>query len=138
MRAQEKGFTLIELMIVVAIIGILVGIALPNYQDYVKRAKAQEATTNLLDMKTRAEQWYADNKSFATYPCTTPSTAHYFAYTCPVKTADTLTIQAAGNANSTVSGWTYTIDQSGVRTSSGIDGSSSTTCWLTKKGSSCS
>lgn len=53
MKAQmQKGFTLIELMIVVAIIGILAAIALPAYQDYTARAQASEALTLLGGLKT--------------------------------------------------------------------------------------
>ncbi|MBD9396448.1 pilin [Pseudomonas sp. PDM11] len=60
MKAQmQKGFTLIELMIVVAIIGILAAVALPAYQDYTNRAKLTEVVTYLGAAKTGVAEAYA-------------------------------------------------------------------------------
>jgi type IV pilus assembly protein PilE len=136
-KIYSKGFTLIELMVVVAIIGILAGIALPAYQNYTKSSRAQEATGNLMSMKTAAEQWFADNKTYTGYPCATPSNAVNFGYACSNLSDDTFTITATGTADM-ISGWTYTIDQDGVKTSDGIDGSSNAACWITKASGSCS
>ncbi len=136
-KAYNTGFTLIELMVVVVIIGLLAGIAMPAYQDYSKSSRAQEATGNLMAMKTAAEQWFADNKTYTGYPCATPANAVNFAYACSGLGDDTFTITATGTAN-IIAGWTYTIDQDGVKTSAGIDGSSNAACWITKASGSCS
>lgn len=58
MRKVQQGFTLIELMIVVAIIGILAAIALPAYQDYTVRAKVSEVILALSAPKTSIAEWY--------------------------------------------------------------------------------
>lgn len=60
MKKLQQGFTLIELMIVVAIIAILAAIALPAYQDYVARSQVSEAMTLASGVKTAAAEYYAD------------------------------------------------------------------------------
>ena len=60
MKYLQKGFTLIELMIVVAIIGILAAVAIPAYQDYTARAQVAEAVELLSGGKTPMAEFYAD------------------------------------------------------------------------------
>ena len=60
-QKKQQGFTLIELMIVIAIVGILAAIALPAYQDYTVRAKMSEALANLAEAKTSIAEYYAAN-----------------------------------------------------------------------------
>jgi type IV pilus assembly protein PilA len=66
MKKQQSGFTLIELMIVVAIIGILAAVALPAYQDYTRRAKFSEVTLATAGLKTAVEMCYSDTKALTT------------------------------------------------------------------------
>ena len=62
-KKAQSGFTLIELMIVIAIVGILAAIALPAYQDYTVRAKMGEALASLAEAKTTISEYYASNNS---------------------------------------------------------------------------
>jgi len=68
MNRLQQGFTLIELMIVVAIIGILAAVAIPSYQDYTARAQVSEGMSLTSALKTPLAEWYADNGSFPTGP----------------------------------------------------------------------
>lgn len=140
---SQKGFTLIELMIVVAVIGILAAIAYPNYTQYVRRGKAAEATSTLANLKSRMEQYFQDNKTYADVgggvvaPCSPAAgSAKYFTYSCTIQTATTFTITAAPVSGQGVDNFTFTIDQNNSKTST-FDGTVGATCWLTSASGTC-
>lgn len=70
MTKKVQGFTLIELMIVVAIVGILAALALPAYQDYVVRSKVSEGLGRLAEAKTSVAEVYSANSQWTTFPST--------------------------------------------------------------------
>ena len=63
---RSQGFTLIELMVAVAVVGILVGLAWPSYRNYVMRANRSAAQQFMLDIANREEQYMLDARSYAT------------------------------------------------------------------------
>lgn len=66
MQNKQLGFSLIEVMIVVVILGILTSIAVPGYQEYVRRSQRAEGQAFLLDVAARQERFYAQNNSYMT------------------------------------------------------------------------
>jgi len=74
MKNIQQGFTLIELMIVVAIIGILAAVAIPSYQDYTARAQVSEAMSLTSGIKTSIAEWYADKGGFPADPASVSAT----------------------------------------------------------------
>ena len=135
-----KGFTLIELMIVVAIIAILTSVAVPAYNGYILRGKFGEAAAALAATRVRMEQYYQDNRTYAAAGCVTPAGVVNFAITCTGITATTYTVQAAGIAARGTGGFTFTLDQDNVKVTLAVPSGwtvPSTNCWVQKKGGQC-
>jgi type IV pilus assembly protein PilE len=138
-KVVQKGFTLIEVMIVVAIIGILASIALPSYTDYVKSGRAAEATATLADLRIKMEQCFQDNRTYVGCEafCAPTNGAVNFAYACSgAPDADSYEITATGSAAVDMAGFSFTVDQDNFKKSKydGVDGNG---CWKTSKSSSC-
>lgn len=131
----SQGFTLIELMVVVAIIAILASVALPSYDSYVRRGKVHEATTNLATERVRMEQFFQDNRTYTGATLAVAATK-YWSYALSNHTAATYTITASPATGSGMTGYQYTIDQNNGKTSV-AGGTTGTTCWLDKQGGSC-
>ncbi len=137
------GFTLIELMIVIAIIAILAAIALPAYQDYLIRSKLTEAHNGLSDFRVRMEQYFQDNRTYISggTTCGAPiavEASTYFDFTC-AGTATTYTATATGKAQ--VSAFTYTINELNARRTTAVKtgwGTTPATCWIVRKSGDCS
>ena len=77
-----RGFTLIELMIAVAVVAILAAIALPSYQDYVRRARRSDGKEALLRVQIEQEKWRTNNSSYTStlsdLGLTSPSVEGYY------------------------------------------------------------
>ena len=143
----RRGFTLIEVMIAVAIVGILTALAYPSYRDYITRGALVDATNGLSTIRAQMERHFQDNRSYTTVgtfvtPCASTDantrTFGRFVVSCSAApTATAFTLQAVGSGN--VNGFTYTITQADVRATSAAPSgwSTSTACWLTRKGQTC-
>ncbi len=132
-RHAQLGFTLIELMITVAVLGILVGVALPSYSAYTQRARVPAALEALNAYFTRMEQRYQDASSYGTSPTcgvAVPAGIPGFTITCTTA-GQTFTATATGSGN--MAGYTYTINHQGVRaTTAHPKGTPTGNCWSTR------
>ena len=148
-RITQSGFTLVELMIVVAIVAILASVALPAYSDYVLRSKLTEAFNALSDSKVKMEQSFQDNRRYATVAggadcpaIAVPAGLKYFTISCTVTPAaapvdEFYTLTATGIAGSPTALFTYTITPAAKATVATKWGATSATCWVVKSGGVC-
>ncbi len=127
------GFTLIELMISVGIIGIVVAVALPMYNQHIQTTRRTEATIALQDLAAKMERYHTMNNTYATVAnpaALDVSNTTNYTLSIPVKTANTFTIQATPITGSTQASdgcGNFTLTQAGVI---GVSGSvSANDCW---------
>lgn len=142
---KRNGFTLIELMITVAIIGILASVALPSYSSYIARGKITDAVAVLSDGRVRMEQYFQDNRNYGAAgagiacPVDVPVavlTSKYATYTCTIvgTPSTTYTVTAtsiAGVLGNATGDYTYSIDQANTKSTSKYKGASvAKSCWV--------
>ncbi|HCI13478.1 MAG: hypothetical protein A2063_09305 [Gallionellales bacterium GWA2_60_142] len=137
----NKGFTMIELMIVVAIVGIISSIAVPAYSSYIARGKIVDAHSALTTMRMQLEQYYLDNRTYLdsgakVSPCTAPASTDYFSYACNPLTASAYKITASNLANQGLGAagdYVFTIDQQNAKTTTKFAGvADASAFWRTK------
>lgn len=143
----EQGFTLIEVMITVAIIGILAAVALPSYRDYILRGQLVDATNLLSAGQAKMERYFQDNRTYATVstgivtPCAAGTAAERtqgkFLLECNgTPDGGTYSIKATGAG--AVSSFTFFVNQQGTQSTTIAAGgpwpANTYTCWLVKKG----
>ncbi len=138
LRCKPAGFTLIELMIVVAIVGILAAVAIPAYRQYVMKSHRSVAKSTLMEMSGRMERYYtlhnaypasATSLGYSAATVSVPSAADPYYNVSVVSGGNAYTLQAVptGSQTGDTCG-TYTLNNLGVQGNSG-NTTSSADCW---------
>ena len=156
-RNYEKslGFTLIELMVVIAIIAVLASIATPLYSDYIIRSRIPHALSGLSTKHTQMEQCFQDNRTYfqaaGADPVANPAiscaacandttSSQHFHFSCNA-TANAYTLTATGQGN--MAPFVYTVTQANAKATTITSGPSGwaahnpNNCWVTGKGGAC-
>lgn len=144
-RLAAAGFTLIELMITVAIVAILASVGYPAYTDYIRRGQLPEAFAALSDYRVKLEQYFQDYRNYGTAAggaCANganapswnnfqPSNRKYFTYGCVVTTTG-YTLTATGSGGQ-ATGHVYTVDEQNRQKTTQFKGATvDKNCWMVK------
>ncbi|HEY0823778.1 MAG TPA: prepilin-type N-terminal cleavage/methylation domain-containing protein [Ramlibacter sp.] len=140
---RPRGFTLIELMIAVAIIGILAAVAYPSYTAHVRRGKVAAALGELSAVRVRLEQYYQDNRKYGqdgNCGVAMPA-AEGFDFACAVPAGSTpqaFTLTASGVAAKGMGGFSFTVNQADEQRTQAYEGTSmDKACWIRRAGDTC-
>lgn len=144
-RGLQAGFTLIELMITVAIVGIIAAVAYPSYTSYVQRSRIAEATGTLSTTRVRLEQFFQDNRNYgstATDCGVVMPTGDFFDFSCTWGTggtSQTFLLAATGKSSTNMSGFSFTVDHNNLQRTTAFPDASGlpVNCWLRRQGQTC-
>jgi type IV pilus assembly protein PilE len=136
MRRRESGFTLIEILIALTLIGILTAVAVPAYGSYVLRGRLTEAFTALAAIQPKAEEYWSNNRTYVGLPV--PASGASFDYSLDTDTSASSYKLIATGKNS-ANRFVFTIDQNGTRATTGVPTgwTGSAACWVDRKGGKC-
>lgn len=117
------GYTLIELMIVVAIVGIIAAIAIPSYQSQISGSRRNDAKQQLLQLQIQQEAWRLENDQYADTAQLGMPVSDYYTFTVENASATTYTLKATakGSQTSDAACTPLTLDQSTAKAPAG--------CW---------
>ncbi|MBB2484890.1 prepilin-type N-terminal cleavage/methylation domain-containing protein [Mitsuaria sp. WAJ17] len=144
-RAAQSGFTLTEVLVVTAILGILAGLALPAYRDYVRRGSIPEATAALSDYRIKMEQYYQDHRNYGSdgkcandspapaWKDFSPAGKKNFDYGCEtLEDGQDYKLTATGKSASVVAGHTYQLTSSASKTTAFKGETVDKNCWVVR------
>lgn len=148
-RRNASGFTVLEVMIAVAIVAILAGIALPSYFQYLARSRIVAATSSLSDFRVKMEQFFQDNRSYAKAggDCgvDNPPASQYFELMCDGASVNGYQVTANGKGNMSPFRYQLTVNAGvvgrstlAVDTPSGWHYPTPNNCWAIRPDGSCS
>ena len=142
--ARPPGFTLVELVVVVAITAVLAAIAIPTYADHLRRGRITEALARLADHRARMEQFFLDHRRYddgagqCGHPPPPAAAGDAFALDCTA-TSTRYVVRATGRAAGGMHGFVYAIDEANARSTPAVpDGwVGSDRCWVVRRDGSC-
>ena len=144
-RRSARGFTLIEIMIAVALVAILSAIAVPSYNEYVTRGRIPDGTSGLATKQVQLEQFFQDNRTYLgsdaniNRPCFNDTRNRNFDFSCTVLTGTRYTLRAVGKGS--MAGFSFTVDEQNQRVTTAVPAGwalpTPNNCWVTRKGGVC-